>query len=113
MPPFGGSAEKFGKRYEGRWTVACLLDVMDEKADSIRLEPPAPEDQGFAFWVTKRGALEFHQVRDNITGNCSDFLRALDKHRHLHTRESEYPQGCIVLVSSTLNRYHHSGNWSL
>ena len=47
MPLPGGAAEKFGNRYEGRWTVARLLDVMDEKADSIRLEPPGPEEQGF------------------------------------------------------------------
>ena len=47
MPLPGGAAEKFGNRYEGRWTVACLLDVMDEKSESIRLEPPGPEDQGF------------------------------------------------------------------
>ena len=46
MPLPGGAAEKFGNRYEGRWTVACLLDVMDEKASSIRLEPPGPEEQG-------------------------------------------------------------------
>ena len=51
MPLPGGAAEKFGNRYERRWTVACLLDVMDEKADSIRLEPPEPEGQGFEFWI--------------------------------------------------------------
>ena len=55
--------EKFGNRYEGRWTVACLLDVMDEKSDSIRLEPPGPEDQGFEFRVTKEGIREYHQVK--------------------------------------------------
>ena len=70
MPLPGGSAEKFGNRYEGRWTVACLLDVMDEVADSIRLEPPGPEDQGFEFWVAKQGIREFHQVkRQHYSGN--------------------------------------------
>ena len=63
MPLPGGAAEKFGNRYEGRWTVACLLDVMDEKADSIRLEPPGPEGQGFEFWTTKQGVREYHQVK--------------------------------------------------
>ena len=63
MPLSGGAAEKFGNRYEGRWTVACLLDVLDEKADSIRLEPPGPEDQGFEFWITKQGVREYHQVK--------------------------------------------------
>lgn len=63
MPLPGGAAEKFGNRYEGRWTVACLLDVMDEKADLVRLEPPRPEEQGFEFWITKQGISEYHQVK--------------------------------------------------
>ena len=63
MPLSGGASEKFGNRYEGRWTVACLLDVLDEKAASIRLEPPGPEEQGFEFWITKQGVREYHQVK--------------------------------------------------
>ncbi|MCY4090690.1 MAG: hypothetical protein OXF62_07720 [Caldilineaceae bacterium] len=63
MPLPGGAAEKFGNRYERRWTVACLLDVMDEKADSIRLEPPGPEGQGVEFWISKQGVREYHQVK--------------------------------------------------
>ena len=63
MPLAGGAAEKFGNRYEGRWTVACMLDVMGEKAESIRLEPPGPEGQGFEFWTTKQGIQEYHQVK--------------------------------------------------
>ena len=69
MPLPGGPAEKFGNRYEGRWTVACLLDVLDERADSIRLEPPGPEEQGFEFWLTKQDVHEYHQVkRQHSTG---------------------------------------------
>lgn len=63
MPLAGGAAEKYGNRYEGRWSVACMLDVMDEEADSIRLEPPDPEGQGFEFRTTKQGIQEFHQVK--------------------------------------------------
>ena len=63
MPLPGGAAEKFGNRYEGRWTVSCLLDVMDEKADSIRLEPPGPEEQGFEFWIAKQGIRKYYQVK--------------------------------------------------
>ena len=63
MPLPGGAAEKYGNRYEGRWTVACMLDVMEEKADSIRLEPPGPEGQGFEFRTTKQGIQEYHQVK--------------------------------------------------
>ena len=79
MPLPGGAAEKFGNRYEGRWTVACLLDVMDEKADSIRLEPPEPEGQGFEFWATKQGIRECHQVKRQHSNG----------HWTLHTLERE------------------------
>jgi hypothetical protein len=46
MPLSGGAADKFGNRYEGRWTVNCMTDVMDERADAIRLEPPGAEGEG-------------------------------------------------------------------
>ena len=70
MPLPGGASNKFGNRYEGLWTVACLLDVMDDKSDSIRLEPPGPEGQGVEFWVAKQGIREYHQVkRQHHRGN--------------------------------------------
>ena len=69
MPLTGGASNKFGNRYEGLWTVACMLDVLDEKSDSIRLEPPGPEGQGVEFWVMKQGIREYHQVkRQHHTG---------------------------------------------
>ena len=72
MPLTGGASNKFGNRYEGRWTVACMLDVLDEKSDSIRLEPPGPEGQGVEFWVAKQGIREYHQVkRQHYSGNWS------------------------------------------
>ena len=78
MPLAGGAANKFGNRYEGRWTVECMLDVMDEKADSMRLEPPGPEGQGFEFWTTKQGVQEYHQVkRQRSVGNWT--LNALKR----------------------------------
>ncbi len=36
----GGPADRFGNSYEGRWTVRCMIDVLEERADAIRLEPP-------------------------------------------------------------------------
>ena len=78
MPLPGGAADKFGNRYEGRWTVACMLDVIDEKAESIRLEPPGPEGQGVEFWTTKQGIQEYHQVKRQLSiGNWT--LHALKR----------------------------------
>ena len=74
---FLGAAEQFGNRYKGRWTVACLLVVLDERADSIRLEPPESENQGFEFCITKQGIREYHQVkRQHPFGNWTFYTLA-------------------------------------
>jgi hypothetical protein len=63
MPLKGGASDKFGIRYEGRWTVFNMADVVDERASAIRLEPPAGEDEGAEFWVRRGSGLEYHQVK--------------------------------------------------
>ena len=69
MPLPGGAADKFGICYESLWTVNCMIDVMDELADSIRLEPPGEEGDGIEFWLDKNTNREYHQVkRQNTEG---------------------------------------------
>ncbi|MDK2984502.1 MAG: hypothetical protein PWQ96_144 [Clostridia bacterium] len=63
MPLPGGATDKFGNRYEGRWTVLCMIDIIDEQADSIRVEPPDQEEKGFEFWLKKGEKIEYHQVK--------------------------------------------------
>lgn len=63
MPLPGGASDKFGIRYEGRWTVFNMADVMDERSSAIRLEPPAAEDEGAEFWVRRDSLVEYHQVK--------------------------------------------------
>ena len=46
MPLPGGPTDKFGNRYEGRWTVLQMAEVLDERADSLRLEPPGAGERG-------------------------------------------------------------------
>jgi len=36
----GGASDKLGNRYEGRWTLRCLVRVLEEQADSIRVAEP-------------------------------------------------------------------------
>lgn len=64
MPLPGGEADKLGNRYEGRWTVNCMIDVMDEKADYIELEKPG--EDAFEFFLKRNGQLECHQVKRQI-----------------------------------------------
>ena len=63
MPLPGGEADKLGNRYEVRWTVNCILDVLDGKYDTVRLEPPQLDARGFEFTVRKGGQAKFHQVK--------------------------------------------------
>ena len=100
MPLPGGPAEKFGNRYEGRWTVACLLDVMDEKADSIRLEPLGPDAQGFEFWITKQGIREYHQVkRQHTIGHWTLHTLAGEGVLNNFITRLQDPSVCCVFVS--------------
>ncbi|MBF2014311.1 MAG: hypothetical protein IGS23_03670 [Rivularia sp. T60_A2020_040] len=50
----------------------CIIDVMDEKATSIRLEKPG--EDAFEFFVSKNRKLECHQVKPQRSGRG----RALD-----------------------------------
>ncbi|MBV6506852.1 MAG: hypothetical protein ILNGONEN_02436 [Syntrophorhabdaceae bacterium] len=63
MPLPGGAANKFGNRYEGIWTVRCMLDVMAARAGSIRLEPPGADGDGVEFWLKIGDSLQYHQVK--------------------------------------------------
>ncbi|MEA5574086.1 ATP-binding protein [Calothrix sp. UHCC 0171] len=76
MPLPGGETDKIGNRYEGRWTVYCILDVIDEKADSIRLEKPG--EDAFEFFVSKNGNVECHQVKRQKSGRGRWTLSALE-----------------------------------
>jgi len=76
MPLAGGASDKFGNRYEGRWTVYCMIDVMDEKAESIRLEEPG--ENRAEFYLLSKRQRNYHQVkRQNTQGNWP--LNKLDK----------------------------------
>jgi len=72
----GGTSDKLGNRYEGRWTVLCMVDVMDEKADSIRLEPPGID--GIEFFLRRKDKLEYHQVKRQRSGRGRWTLNALE-----------------------------------
>ncbi len=63
MPLRGGASDKYGNRFEGKWTVFCLACVMDEEFDSIRLEHPGKEGEGCEFILKKGELSEYHQVK--------------------------------------------------
>lgn len=63
MPLPGGASAKFGDRYEGRWTVLQLVELLTERADAVRLEPPGTEGEGIEFWVRQGPRTTHHQVK--------------------------------------------------
>lgn len=63
MPLPGGPADKIGNRYERRWGVASLVDILDGSADSIRFEVPGKAGAGFEFRVLSSQGSAWHQVK--------------------------------------------------
>jgi hypothetical protein len=102
MPLPGGATDKFGNRYEAHWTVNCMIDVMDERVDAIRLEPPGVEGEGIEFWVRRGDKREYHQVKRQHSASGRWTLADLG-HEHVlaHFRDKLYdPEAACIFVSS-------------
>ena len=52
-PRPGGDTDKFGNRYEGRWTVRQLLEVLVGKAEAITVEPLGEIGAGVEFTLER------------------------------------------------------------
>ena len=63
MPRLGGESDKYGGRFEGKWTAFCMADLLKGKADVICLEPPGDASEGAEFWLKRNGLTEYHQVK--------------------------------------------------
>jgi hypothetical protein len=69
-PLRGGESDKFGNRYEGRWTTRQLLYVLLGQADSVTVEPVGEIGEGVEFTVRRGDAVDVHQVkRQNASAN--------------------------------------------
>ena len=73
----GGIAAKHGERYEARWTVHCVLDMLRGGADRINLEPIDWEGEGAEFVLVRGDRREYHQVKRRNTGKGHWSLAAL------------------------------------
>jgi hypothetical protein len=64
LPLIGGAADKAGNRFERRWTLLALLDVLAGEAQSLQVEVPGEEGAGAEFLqVRADGVLVWHQVK--------------------------------------------------
>lgn len=74
----GGISDKLGNRYEAKWLVRQLLDVIAGKAEWLRFEGVVSQFDGFEFAIHKGGVTEWHQTKMNApNGNWT--LNALER----------------------------------
>lgn len=70
MPLSGGPSDKIGNRYERRWTVHALIELLQGTATSIRIEVPGSDGAATEFRRTDDGGHTWHQVkRQNTAGS--------------------------------------------
>lgn len=112
MPLPGGAADKAGNRYELMWTVLCMIDVMQERAGRIRIEPPGPEGDGAEFILVRAGRLEHHQVKRQQAGkghwNIRDMAGVLD---HARRKLADPGVSCLFVsmeAAGELRELHES-----
>ena len=64
----GGRADKYGNRFEARWIVYQLLDVLEEKKESIIIEPIGEDEEGVDILVEFNGHKEGQQCKGRNAG---------------------------------------------
>lgn len=70
MPLPGGPSDKIGNRYERRWTVRALIELLQGTATSVRVEVPGTEGTATEFRRTDDDGHTWHQVkRQNTAGS--------------------------------------------
>jgi len=65
-PRPGGEADKFGNRYEGRWTVRQLLYILAGRTDTITVEAPGEAGEGVEFTLQRGSTTEVHQSKRQL-----------------------------------------------
>jgi hypothetical protein len=93
-PRSGGEADKFGNRFEGRWTNRHVLDVLAGRAVSITVEETGKPGEGIEFSVERNdGTVEAHQVKRQ-RGNANGWsVRNLRDAEVLSAAESQVAAG--------------------
>lgn len=71
----GGPAGKGGTNYEILWGLLGLLDVVQDRAESIRIEPPGVN--GAEFFLLRQGIKEHWQTKRQVTGQGNWSLQKL------------------------------------
>ena len=74
----GGISDKLGNKYEAKWLVRNLIDVIAVKANWLKFEGVETEYRGFEFAISRGEITEWHQTKINSPdGNWT--INALQK----------------------------------
>lgn len=63
MPLPGGPSDKAGSSYENHWTLNALIEVLEGRAEALRVEVPGVVGAGFEFCVVTQESASWHQVK--------------------------------------------------
>lgn len=71
----GGRADKDGNRYEIRWVVYQLLQILEEKIEYVILEALGDDEKGVDIWVGKKNGIKEGQQCKGRNGSeeCWDY----------------------------------------
>jgi hypothetical protein len=104
MPLQGPTSSKYGERFEGKWTVLQILDLLRSRATSITIVPPF--DDGCEFSVCKDDITEYHQVkRQNSAGQWSlSLLSSIGVLSYFKTKISHPNYKCVFVSVNSANQ---------
>lgn len=96
----GGRADKNGNRYEIRWCVYQLLNVIEEKIDYIEIEAIGDDEEGVDIWIGhKNGILEGQQCKGRNASNENWTYGALNSKRIPEKWERQLGRDNTIQVS--------------
>lgn len=75
-PSAGGIWDKLGNRFETRWTIRSLIDLLDGSALAVLLETTG--DEGFEFTVERPPGLDHHQCKRQLASGKDWRISDLD-----------------------------------
>ena len=121
MTLIGGASSKIGIRYEGLWTVLCMIRVMQEEAEWIWLERAGQETEGFEFSLGTPSGVEYHQVKRQKTGMGKWSLPVLSNEEVLadfYRKLNELSANCVFVsahaadvLEELATRARKAGSW--
>lgn len=100
-PAWGGIWNKLGNRFETRWTVKALTDVLDGRAESIWLEPSSEE--GFEFRLTRSLVSEHHQCKRQLASPSDWQLNDLVSILETFAQQLRSDPAAICIFASTFS----------